>query len=280
MMKQKTWPFKIGIALGGGASLGFAHIGVLEVLEKNGIKPDFVAGTSMGSVIGGLYASGLTTERMVELLQKFDIKKLTTLNFFNLLKSGIFITDKMADYFENLAGIKHVQDTKIPFCCTSVDLHTGKPYNFSSGRFGTALMASTAIPGLFKPVKYGNKLLVDGGVLNNVPFDVCKKMGADFVIGVDVLAHYPQNVSYKSTVKILMNSYGLMQASNEKYRRQFLSQDLNYMLSVPSTKDQLDWSKDAMNFAYQNGKDFALKNLNKIKRKLREFEKQYKKSEN
>lgn len=275
-MMKKTWPFKIGIALGGGACLGFAHIGVLEVLEKNGIKPDFIAGTSMGSVIGGLYASGLSTEKMVELLQKFDIKKLTTLNFFNMLKSGIFITDKMSSYFEKLAGVKHVQETKIPFCCTSVDLCTGHPYNIKTGRFGTALMASTAIPGLFKPVKLGNKLLVDGGVLNNVPFDVCKKMGADFVIGVDVLAHYPQNIPYKSTVKILMSSYGLMQASNENYRRQFLKKDLNYMLSIPSTKDQLDWSKDAMNFAYQNGKQFALENLSKIKRKLREFEKHYK----
>lgn len=272
-MKQR--PFTIGLALGGGASLGFAHIGVLEVLEKNHIIPNYIAGTSMGAVIGGMYSAGLSTSQMAEILKTFDIKKITSLNVFNILRSGLFSTEKMSDYFEKLAGITNIEDTKIPFNCTAVDLYSGKQYIFNQGSFGLALMATTAIPGMFKPVKKDNMLLVDGGVLSNVPFDVCKQMGADFVIAVDVVSHYPVNTHYGSTVNILMSSYSLMQASNEKYRKQSLTDQYNFMLDIPSDKDVLDWSKNSMRFAYENGKKYAQKNIKAIKQALKEFEKKF-----
>lgn len=272
-MKQR--PFKIGLALGGGASLGFAHIGVLEVLEKNHIVPDFIAGTSMGAVVGGMYSAGVSPEKMVEILNTFDIKKITSLNAFNILKSGLFSTQKMSDYFEKIAGIKNLEQTKIPFNCTAVDLYSGNQYIFKEGSFGLALMATTAIPGMFKPVKKDEMFLVDGGVLSNVPFDVCKKMGADFVIAVDVVSHYPVNTHYKSTVNILMSSYSLMQASNESYRKQVLKSEYEYMLDIPSNKDVLDWSKNSMLFAYENGKKYAQDNIKAIKKALKQFEKQF-----
>lgn len=265
MITKNGKKFKIGLALGGGAALGFAHIGVLKVLEENGIKIDCIAGTSMGSVIGGLYASGMSADKMVETLNSFDIKKITKLNVFSVLKDGIFSTDKMPAYFEQIANVSLVEKTKIPFRCVSVDLYTGKPYIFKKGNFGEAIMASTAIPGLFKPVKKDGMMLVDGGVVNNIPFDVVKDMGADFVIAVDVLPKYVKKQKINSVVKIIICSFELMQNKHE-LERQKKSDILDYTISISSTNDEQDWSKKAMLEAYQLGVDVASKYVHKIKR--------------
>lgn len=265
MITKKGKKFKIGLALGGGAALGFAHIGVLKVLEENSINIDCIAGTSMGSVIGGLYASGMTIDKMVELLNNFSIKKLTKLNVFSILKDGIFSTDKMPAYFEQIANVSLVEKTKIPFRCVSVDLYTGKPYIFKKGNFGEAIMASTAIPGLFKPVKKDGMMLVDGGVVNNIPFDVVKDMGADFVIAVDVLPKYVKKKKINSVVKIIMYSFGLMQNKHELERQKYAN-NLDYTISISSSNDEQDWSKKAIMEAYQLGFDVASKYVHKIKR--------------
>lgn len=275
MKEQEKYPFKIGLALGGGAALGFAHVGVLEVLEQNNIKVDVIAGSSMGAIIGGAYASGLNVPQMLELMKKFNLKQITRLNFFNMLKTGLFSTEKMASYFEKLTGVTKIEQCKIPFSCTSVDLHTGKPYVFKKGSFGQALMASSAIPGIFKPVKKGNKLLVDGGVLNNVPFDVVKKMGADFVIGIDVVPQYFPKEKIPSTAKIIMCSFGLMQLSNEKLRKQAMNENLNFLISIPSQMDEQNWTPKAIMHAYNLGKEYAQKNIAKLKRKLNQFQSQF-----
>lgn len=267
MITKNGKKFKIGIALGGGAALGFAHIGVLKVLEENGIKIDCIAGTSMGSVIGGLYASGMSADKMVETLNDFDIKKMTKLNVFSILKDGIFSTDKMPAYLEQIANVSLLEKTKIPFRCVSVDLYTGKPYIFKKGNFGEAIMASTAIPGLFKPVKKDGMMLVDGGVINNIPFDVVKDMGADFVIAVDVLPKYVKKQKINSVVKIIMCSFGLMQNKHE-LERQKNTDILDYTISISSTNDEQDWSKKAMLQAYQLGVDVASKYVQKIKRMI------------
>lgn len=267
MITKNGKNFKIGIALGGGAALGFAHIGVLKVLEDNGIKVDCIAGTSMGSVIGGLYASGMSTDKMLELLNDFDIKRLTRLDVFSILKNGIFSTDKMPAYFKQISNVSLMEKTKIPFRCVSVDLYTGKPYIFKKGDFGEALMASTAIPGLFKPVKKDGKMLVDGGVINNVPFDVVKDMGADFVIAVDVLPKYVKRKKINSVVKIIMCSFDLMQNKHELERQKF-ADNLDFTVSISSPNNEQDWSKKAMLEAYQLGVDVANKHIQKIKKMI------------
>ena len=149
----------------------------------------------------------------------------------------------------------------------SVDLYTGKPYIFKKGNFGEAIMASTAIPGLFKPVKKDGMMLVDGGVVNNIPFDVVKDMGADFVIAVDVLPKYVKKQKINSVVKIIMCSFGLMQNKHE-LERQKNADILDYTISISSTNDEQDWSKKAMLQAYQLGVDVASKYVQKIKRMI------------
>lgn len=265
MITKNGKKFKIGLALGGGAALGFAHIGVLKVLEENGIQIDCIAGTSMGAVIGGLYSSGMSAEKMVEALGDFDIKKITKLNVFNILKDGIFSTDKMPSYFEKIANVSLLEKTKIPFRCVAVDLYTGKQYVFKKGSFSEAIMASTAIPGLFKPVKKDGMMLVDGGVVNNIPFDVVKDMGADFVIAVDVLPKYVNKPRINSVVKIIMSAFGLMQNKHE-LERQKHTKVIDYTISISSPNDEQDWSKKATKHAYQLGIDITSKCVDKIKK--------------
>lgn len=266
MQKQKD--IKIGLALGGGAALGFAHVGVIKVLEQNGIKVDYIAGTSMGSVIGALYASGMTPEQMENELKTFDIKKITRLNSFRIIKEGIFNTEKLQELIENMARIKLIEQTKIPFACTAVDLYTGKEYIFKKGSLGGAVRASSAIPGLFKPVSFKNMLLVDGGVVDNLPFKVTKDMGADFVIAVDVLPRYLKKDKINNIVQVLMCSYGLMQNRHELERRKGLEND-GFILEIPSTKDEQDYSQESMNYACKLGEQIAQKNIGKIKRLIK-----------
>lgn len=266
-MKKHSSNFKIGLALGGGAALGFAHIGVLKVLEQNGIKIDYIAGSSMGSVMGALYASGMTPEEMYKEASVFDFKKITRINGFRIIKEGVYNTEKLQNLVEELTKIKLIEQTKIPFRCTSVDLLTGKEYIFKKGSIGQAVRASSAIPGLFNPVEKDGMFLVDGGVIDNIPFKVVKDMGADFVIAVDVLPKYIQKENVNNVVKVLMYSFGLMQNKYEHERRKILK-DNAFVLEISSTKSEQDYSKSSIEYACKLGEEVALKNIDKIKRAI------------
>ncbi len=227
---------KIGLVLSGGGAKGLAHIGVLKYLEKAGIKPDYITGTSMGSIIGGLYAIGYSADELdsiirginwpvimtdkiplydVEPLEKkdydrfefeFDIKK-GGLKMPNGLIQGQRISQLLSQYAWRVAGIKDFDDYPIPFRCVASDLITGQEYVFKSGDLMTALRASMAIPSVFTPVQVDSMYLVDGGVLNNFPVDVCRAMGADIIIGVNVShGDYPKIEDLNSIVKVLMTA--------------------------------------------------------------------------
>lgn len=278
MKKSKNDNLKIGLALGGGAALGFAHIGVIKVLEENGIKIDYIAGTSMGSVIGVLYACGLTIDQMLEEVKKFDIKQITKFNGFRVLKEGLYNTQKMESYIENITGIDKLENTKIPFRCNAVDLYTGQEYVFKKGKLGEAIRASTAIPGLFKSVIKDNKFLVDGGVVNNNPFNIVKDMGADFIIAVDVVPKYVQKDKINNVVKIIMNSFGLLQNRHEIEKRSHLKEN-GYLIEISSKKDEQDYSQESIQFACKLGEEIALKHIEKIKKEIRHFKRQLNKKD-
>ncbi len=267
MKQQNGKPLKIGLALGGGAALGFAHIGVIKVLQDNGINIDYVAGTSMGSVIGSLFACGMTVDKMLEAVKTFDIKKITKLNGFRIIKEGLYNTERLEEYIETLANTKLVEQTKIPFRCNAVDLYTGKEYVFKSGSLGQAVRASSAIPGLFKPVRKDNMLLVDGGVVNNIPFNIAKQMGADFVIAVDVCPKYVKKEKISNIVEVITNSFGLIQNKHELARRAELKQ-VGFVLEISSSRNEQDYSLEAMNSAYELGVEITQKNILKLKRAI------------
>jgi len=177
---------KIGLALGGGAAYGFAHIGVLKVLEKYGIKPDFIAGTSVGSLIGGIYASGCSIQQLEEAARDFNWFEIVN---FTLPKEGLLSIEKLDNFIYKHSKAKKIQDTKIKFAVITTNLLDAKEEAFYEGDMGPIIRASCSLPGIFAPTIYNHKIYVDGGILNNVPTEVVKKMGADFVIAVDLFAN-------------------------------------------------------------------------------------------
>ncbi len=176
-------PVKVGIALGGGAAKGFAHIGVIKMLEANGIKPVVVSGTSAGSVVGALYASGMDAYAMQEKAFALDESKIRDVSLFS---GGVVKGQKLQDYVNELVGGRTIEKMKKPFAAVATRLEDGERTVFVRGNTGQAVRASSSIPGVFEAVAIGKAHFVDGGVVSPVPVDAARELGADFVIAVDI----------------------------------------------------------------------------------------------
>ncbi|WP_416191594.1 patatin-like phospholipase family protein [Neisseria sp. CCUG12390] len=182
----------IGLALGGGASKGFAHIGIIKVLKENGIPVKVVTGTSAGSIVGSLYASGMSPDRLeleAEILGKTDLVDLT------LSTSGFIKGEKLQTYINQKVGGKPMERFPIKFAAVATDFESGRAVEFSRGNAGQAVRASASIPNVFQPVNIGGRRYVDGGLSQPVPVTAAKNRGANFVIAVDISAKPVKNVS-------------------------------------------------------------------------------------
>lgn len=174
---------KIGLALGGGAAKGFAHIGVIKMLEASGIHPDVVAGTSAGSVVGALYASGMDAFALQETAFGLDETKIRDVRLFS---GGLVQGRALQDYINQLLHHQSIEQLKIPFAAVATQLETGQRTVFVRGNTGQAVRASSSIPGVFEPAAINGKHYVDGGVVSPIPVDAARQLGADFVIAVDI----------------------------------------------------------------------------------------------
>jgi len=174
---------KVGLALGGGVVRGMAHIGVLSVLEKAGIPIDMVAGTSAGSIIGAVYCAGVKPDRIYETAKNLQWWQLARLVF---PRRAWVSFDPLEKWLVNELGDLQFSDLKIPLTVVATDLDNGKPVEISQGRLAPAVKASCAVPGFVEPVELGGCLLGDGSLADTVPVSALRKMGADFVIGVDI----------------------------------------------------------------------------------------------
>lgn len=197
---------KVGLALGGGAAKGFAHIGVIKMLEANGIKVDVVAGTSAGSVVGALYASGMDAFTLQEQAFSLDESRIRDVN---LIGGGLVKGQKLQDYVNQLVGNKAMQQFPKPFAAVATELETGNRVAFSRGNTGQAVRASSSIPGVFMPVAIGNKKFVDGGVVSPVPVDAARELGANFVIAVDISSK-ATGVAATSTLGVMSQAIVIM----------------------------------------------------------------------
>ncbi|MCK4429913.1 MAG: patatin-like phospholipase family protein [Candidatus Aminicenantes bacterium] len=183
---------KIGLALGCGAARCLAHIGVLKVLEKYQIPVDIVTGTSMGAFIGGAYASGIKVSVMEEISLNADWK-LNAMMFFPTISFSGFINGKrIKEFLKNVIGNRNIEELDRKFACVATDILTGDEIVIDQGSLIEAIRASISIPTIFTPVYHGNRFLVDGGIVNPVPVDLARRMGADIVIAVNVI---PLNAS-------------------------------------------------------------------------------------
>ena len=228
---------KIGIALGGGAAKGFAHLGVLKVLREAGIEFDVVAGTSIGALVGAVYASG-RLEKIESYASSLSRAKLAI----NLgptwpargLFSGNYIDKLVSDFIP----VSTIEDLGKPFAAVCVDLKKAEIITFKEGDLHTALRASMSVPGLFKPLIYRDKILVDGGVLESVPVEAVRGLGADFVIAVDLLSDIsgsPVNEGGEwSIVEIVQRSSIIAQRRLSQFRYE---KDPPDILITPSVSD-------------------------------------------
>jgi NTE family protein len=199
---------RLGLALGGGAARGFAHVGVIQVLEEAGFRPSHVAGTSAGSLVAALYASGKTpTElvRVAETMQEADI----TDWMLPILNRGALRGEALAKYVNNQVGGRSLEQMKIPLGIVATDLGSGEVITFRRGNTGVAVRASSAVPAVFQPVRVGEREYVDGGLVAPVPVRQTRDLGANFVIAVDISSD-PEGNPSGDTFQILMQTFAIM----------------------------------------------------------------------
>jgi NTE family protein len=183
---NQTTNKKVGLALGGGYARGLAHIGVLEVLEREGIPVDLIAGTSAGALVGALYATEMDAAVIRQQAGQMDWVGLTSLIDLSIHRSGFLAGRKVSNLLKRLMGDVNFKDLKIPLSCVATDIMTGDQVSISEGSVLDAVRASISIPVVFTVAKNQGRYLVDGGLVNPVPVSVAKEMGADFIIAVDV----------------------------------------------------------------------------------------------
>ncbi len=187
---------KLGLALGGGGAKGFAHLGVLEVLTDAGIEFDVVAGTSIGALIGAVYLSN-NLDKLQDFSTTIGLSDIPFLLGPSWPKGGLFNGSYVEKLIDEYVHLENIEDLKKPFAAVSVDLNKGEVVTFTNGNLKRAIRASTSIPGLFKPVIFEDKLLVDGGVLESVPDQAVRDLGADFVVAVDLLSDLSDSRSFE-----------------------------------------------------------------------------------
>ena len=204
--KPPPRPPRIGLALGGGAARGFAHIGVIQVLEENGIHPDLVCGTSAGSLVAALYASGKNGRALAQLADTMDESAFTDWAFPG---RGLIRGEGLARYVRKETGGLKIEQMKTSLGIVATDLDSGDGILFQRGDPGTAVRASSAVPAVFQPVKIGNREYVDGGLVAPVPVRYARQMGAELVIAVDISAATDGNAT-GDAMRMLLQTFAIM----------------------------------------------------------------------
>jgi NTE family protein len=201
-------PPRIGLALGGGAARGFAHIGVIQVLEEAGIHPALVSGTSAGSLVAAIYASGKTgaqLQRVADTMEEATIADWTL----PIFSRGMLRGEALARYVNTQVGGKLIENMSLPLGIVATDLNSGQSMLFQRGDTGTAVRASSAVPAVFQPVKISGREYVDGGLVSPVPVRAARSMGAELVIAVDISSPPDSNLA-GGTLEILMQTFSIM----------------------------------------------------------------------
>jgi NTE family protein len=201
-------PPKVGLALGGGAARGFAHVGVIQVLEEAGIKPDLVVGTSAGSLVAALYASGRSGPQLQAVAMNMDESAFAdwTLPIFS---RGVLRGEALARYVNAQVGSRLIENMALPLGIVATDLNSGQGVLFRRGDTGTAVRASSAVPAVFLPVKIGSQEYVDGGLVSPVPVRYARQMGAEVVIAVDI-SSAPEGNPSADPLQILLQTFAIM----------------------------------------------------------------------
>jgi len=213
VLPQPPRPPRIGLALGGGAARGFAHIGVIQVLEEAGIRPDLVVGTSAGSLVAALYASGKSGTEMAALALGMDEGAITDWVF---PTRGLIRGEALARYVRQHTGGRPIERMELPLGIVATDLDSGVGILFQRGDTGSAVRASSAVPAVFEPVRIGSREYVDGGLVSPVPVGYARRMGAELVIAVDISVP-PDGNATGDVMKMLLQTFAIMGRSIKQF---------------------------------------------------------------
>lgn len=200
----------VGLALGGGAARGAAHIGVLKVLAEEGIHVDRVAGTSVGSVVGAAFCAGLSWQKILERARRIDWPDIASLA---LPRRGLLRMDRFEGLIRDTIRVRDFRELAIPLSTVAVDLTSGRQVVFDTGPIARAVRASCSVPGVFEPVLEGEGVLVDGGLLNEVPADVVRRMGADVVLAISLTADRRHDAPPRNVLDIIYYSFDILLAA-------------------------------------------------------------------
>ncbi len=256
----------IGLALGGGAARGFAHVGVIKALESQGIRPDLVVGTSAGSVIAALYATGLSGNDLNRIAINLDEASITdwAMPFSNKF-GGLIKGDALQSEINRRVGNRLIDKMNIPLGIVATDLQTGDPILFRSGNTGQAVRASCSVPGVFSPAVIGNREYVDGGLTSPVPIRFAKKMGADIVIAVNISSE-PSSQSFSGTIGVILQTTTIMGKSINQF--ELPKADI---LIQPELSNMKGTDFKSRNAAVLAGEVATQSKINEIKTKIAQF---------
>ncbi len=238
MLFQRPQPPRrtVGLALSGGAVRGAAHVGVLQVLEREGIRPAVVAGTSVGALVGAAVAAGRNADELSRIFHTIRWPKLTRISLGRFM--GLLDTGPFEKVFGEIVGNDRIETLPTPFAAVACDLLTGEEVVYHEGPVGRILRASAAVPGVFPPVELDDRLLVDGCVVNNLPVDVVRSMGADYVIAVDLVPPPSGSRRPRNAIEVMMISAYLWSRANHP------EPDSANAYIVPDIAEYLGWDFD------------------------------------
>ncbi|MEO8598573.1 MAG: patatin-like phospholipase family protein [bacterium] len=260
---------KIGLALGGGAARGFAHIGVIKALEAQGIVPDIVVGTSAGSLVGALYAAGNNGFALQKMALEMDEAAISDWSVPLFSKfSGIIKGQALQNYINKTIRDVPIEKLEKSFGAVATDLNTGQPILFQRGNTGMAVRASSAVPSIFQPVKIGSHTYVDGGLVSPVPAKFARDMGADFVIAVNISSQ-ADVLTASGSLDVLLQTFTIMGQRINKYELREADIVIEPILNGMKGNDF-----NARNMAIMAGEKATVAAMGEIKRKLKNMRQQ------
>ncbi|MEO7116097.1 MAG: patatin-like phospholipase family protein [Caldimonas sp.] len=252
-------PLRVGLALGGGAARGFAHIGVIQALEENGLMPDLVVGTSAGSLVAALWASGKGGRELAVIADGMDE---TAFADWSYPGRGLIRGEALAKFVRDKTNNRPIEQMRIPLGIAATDLDSGAGILFRRGDTGTAVRASSAVPAVFQPVKIGTHEYVDGGLSAPIPVHHAIQMGADFVIAVDISA-IPEGAATGDAARMLIQTFAIMGKTLKNYELKDADLVLQPQLSGVSGADFTTRRQ-----SIKAGRDVTLAHLGELRARL------------
>ncbi len=258
---------KLGLVLGAGGARGIAHLGALQALVEYDIKADVVVGCSMGALIGGLYSIDYRIETLRNIMRNLKKKDIVDVYIKMITHKGVLKGEKIDKILKGFFKDKKIEDCSIPFGCVATDLISGKEAFFDSGEMFSAIKASCSIPTIISPLEYNNMLLVDGGLINRLPIERAKELGAEKVVAIDVMGEIKNDKKISNIIDVALRSIDVVDYYINKNR---LEQNPPDILIRPELGSMSQYKVENLEFAYEKGYGAVLDKIDEIKALINE----------